>query len=105
MRTATFFTKVYGKSCTKTTAWSLHSVDGPNKVYVQHKLKSMEQEVWEDYLKPEDGLVFICGDGWDMAPQVHQRLVDITAKYEAFIDKQSCTDYLKHKTGLDVWES
>ena len=55
------------------------SREGPEKVYVQDKLKAQAQEV-ADIVKT-GGSIFVCGDGGGMAQGVHSALGEILAEH------------------------
>ncbi len=68
------------------------SRDGPDKVYVQHRLRENAGEI---YRWLEDGAYFyVCGDAEYMAPDVHQALIDIVRGEGGLTDEQA-REYVK----------
>jgi len=62
-------------------AFEMHvafSRDGPNKVYVQHKIK--EQAVEINKLLQEKAFFYVCGDAANMAREVNTILGQIIAE-------------------------
>src|SRR4051794_12316547 len=55
------------------------SRDGPNKVYVQHKLEEAGEEV--NKLLEEKAYFYVCGDAAHMAREVNTLLGKIISKY------------------------
>lgn len=53
------------------------SRDGPQKVYVQHKLKEMSKEI--NTLLEQKAYFYVCGDAANMAREVSQILGQIMA--------------------------
>ncbi|MFX4228327.1 MAG: diflavin oxidoreductase [Porticoccaceae bacterium] len=55
------------------------SRDGPEKVYVQHRIREAGTEFWR-WL--EDGAhIYVCGDANAMAPDVHEALIDVVSTH------------------------
>eukprot|EP00796_Vickermania_ingenoplastis_P008293 gene8293-5811_t len=54
-----------------------YSREGPNKVYVQHRLKDRRAEVWD--LLQQGGNLYICGDAKHMAKDVEKELLEMAA--------------------------
>ena len=69
------------------------SRDQKNKVYVQHKLKENEKEIYE-WLE-NGAFLYICGDKKKMAKEVHETLVDIIQKQGGITTGQA-EKYLKN---------
>jgi sulfite reductase (NADPH) flavoprotein alpha-component len=68
------------------------SRDGPEKVYVQHRLRERGAEVWR-WL--ESGAhVYVCGDAEFMAPDVHRTLEGIVQEHGGR-DEQAAREYLR----------
>lgn len=55
------------------------SRDGPNKVYVQHKLEENGEEV--NKLLEQKAYFYVCGDAANMAREVNTLLGKLIAKY------------------------
>ncbi len=53
---------------------------GKKKVYVQHLIKEQGQQVYE--LLKKGAIVYVCGDGSRMEPDVKEALAEIYAEYE-----------------------
>ncbi|MDW5375792.1 assimilatory sulfite reductase (NADPH) flavoprotein subunit [Halomonas sp. HP20-15] len=71
------------------------SRDGPEKVYVQDRLRERGAEL---YRWLEDGAhVYVCGDAERMAPDVHAALVEIVAEHGGHSFEQA-GEYLKQLT-------
>lgn len=68
------------------------SRDGPEKVYVQHRLREHGAEVWR-WLEA-GAHVYVCGDAESMAPDVHRTLEAIVREYGGR-DAQGAHEYLR----------
>ena len=55
------------------------SRDGPEKVYVQHKMKEQAAEI--DQLLQQKAFFYVCGDAANMAREVNAVLGQIIAEY------------------------
>ncbi|KAK7750511.1 hypothetical protein SLS62_007590 [Diatrype stigma] len=69
------YKKVLGDNFELVTAFSR---EGPNKVYVQHRLKERAQEVNE--LLEKKAYIYVCGDAANMAREVNTVLAQIIAE-------------------------
>lgn len=58
------------------------SRDGPQKTYVQHKMKGHAREMFA-WLN-EGAHVYVCGDAARLAPDVHAALIEIVAAEGGF---------------------
>ncbi|RBP95863.1 sulfite reductase (NADPH) alpha subunit [Cytobacillus firmus] len=67
------------------------SRDGDEKVYVQHRMQENSKELFQ-WLQ-EGAAVYICGDGKNMAHDVHNTLIDIIEK-EGGISRDQALEYL-----------
>lgn len=71
------------------------SRDGPEKVYVQHRIRQAGSELWR-WL--EDGAhVYVCGDANAMAPDVHEALIDVIAS-QGLKSRENAEQYLRAMT-------
>lgn len=81
------------------------SRDSSEKVYVQDRIRRRGREV---YSWLEDGAcVYVCGDGTNMAPDVHTALADVIAEHGE-VDSDGAEEYLSemrrdHRYRLDVY--
>lgn len=81
------------------------SRDGAAKTYVQHRMKEQARDLF-GWL--EDGAhVYVCGDAANLAPDVHQALIDIVAG-EAHTGHEAAEDYVRtlqadHRYQRDVY--
>lgn len=55
------------------------SRDGPNKVYVQHKMQEYDEEI--NKLLEQKAYFYVCGDASNMAREVNILLGKIISKY------------------------
>lgn len=55
------------------------SRDGPNKVYVQHKMEEYAEEL--NKLLEQKAYFYVCGDASNMAREVNNLLSKIISKY------------------------
>ncbi len=68
------------------------SRDGPEKVYVQHRIREAGNEFWR-WL--EDGAhIYVCGDANAMAPDVHEALIDVIAS-QGHKSRENAEQYLR----------
>ena len=67
--------KVLGDTFELDTAFSR---EGPNKVYVQHRLKERAKETND--LLTKRAYIYVCGDAANMAREVHAALIQIVAE-------------------------
>lgn len=81
------------------------SRDRAEKVYVQHRMKEQSRAI---FAWLEDGAhVYVCGDAANLAPDVHQALIEIVAR-EAHTGREAAEDYLRslqadHRYQRDVY--
>lgn len=81
------------------------SRDRSEKTYVQHRLKERSREVFS-WLE-EGAHVYVCGDAANLAPDVHQALIDIVAS-EGHSGRDAAEDYVRslqsdHRYQRDVY--
>lgn len=79
---------------------------GTSKEYVTHRIRSRGAEV-ADVLLRQGGYVYICGDGNQMAKDVHTALLEVVAEHTDLDDKESA-EFLadlkvRRRYVLDVW--
>ncbi len=68
------------------------SRDGPEKIYVQHRMLEQAREL---YAWLEEGAYFyVCGDASRMAPDVHQALIEVVQKGGGYRREQA-EEYVK----------
>jgi sulfite reductase (NADPH) flavoprotein alpha-component len=96
------------------------SRDQAEKIYVQHRIRQVcpgplargrpsddsEQEavaVWSALSR--GGQVYVCGDGWRMAGDVHAALVDVAMGTGEFKAREDADAFIKSRTSVDVWVS
>lgn len=71
------------------------SRDGPDKVYVQHRIREAGSELWRWI---EDGAhLYVCGDANAMAPDVHEALIDVISTH-GHKSRDSAEQYLRELT-------
>ena len=81
------------------------SRDGADKVYVQQRMKERARDL---FAWLEDGAhVYVCGDATNLAPDVHEALIDIVAA-EARTGREAAEDYVRslqadHRYQRDVY--
>ncbi|WP_136065163.1 assimilatory sulfite reductase (NADPH) flavoprotein subunit [Modicisalibacter radicis] len=68
------------------------SRDGPEKVYVQHRLRERGAELYR-WLE-EGAHLYVCGDAERMAPDVHAALIEVVAEHGGRSPEQA-GEYLK----------
>ncbi len=85
------------------TAFSRH--DANEKEYVQHKIYQYKDEVWQ--MMQDGGVIFICGDGGKMEPDVRKTLDAIYLEKTNNKSTESWVDQLikEQKYLTDVWVS
>jgi sulfite reductase (NADPH) flavoprotein alpha-component len=81
------------------------SRDRADKVYVQHRMKERARDLFA-WLE-EGAHVYVCGDAANLAPDVHQALIDIVAS-EAHTSHDAAEDYVRslqtdHRYQRDVY--
>jgi len=81
------------------------SRDGQEKVYVQHRIRQEASLVWSALER--GGKIYICGDGFHMAADVHNALVDVVVNKSKgqFATRQAADEYVKARTSMDVWST
>lgn len=82
------------------------SRDQANKVYVQNLLLQDSEYVY-DLVHNQGAHIYICGDGANMAKDVHNVLIDILCKYKN-VNNQQAEEYLnnlakQNRYQKDVW--
>ncbi|KAG6837972.1 hypothetical protein H0H93_008366 [Arthromyces matolae] len=75
-----------------TRAGLAFSRDGPNKVYIQHKMLE-DSEALARMLHDENGAFYLCGPTWPV-PDVYEALVNALVKYKGF-DSEKAGEYLE----------
>jgi len=81
------------------------SRDGADKIYVQNRMKEQGRDL---FAWLEDGAhVYVCGDAANLAPDVHEALIDIVAA-EARTGREAAEDYVRslqadHRYQRDVY--
>lgn len=80
-------------------------MNGAGKIYVQHRMKEQARDIF-DWLE-EGAHVYVCGDAANLAPDVHQTLIDIVA-HEAHTGREAAEDYVRslqadHRYQRDVY--
>ncbi len=81
------------------------SRDSNDKVYVQHRMKEQSRDIFA-WLE-EGAHVYVCGDAANLAPDVHDTLIDIVAS-EARTGREAAEDYVRslqsdHRYQRDVY--
>ncbi|WP_395336905.1 assimilatory sulfite reductase (NADPH) flavoprotein subunit [Novosphingobium sp. BL-8H] len=81
------------------------SRDRADKTYVQHRMKDQARDVFA-WLE-EGAHVYVCGGAANLAPDVHQALIDIVAS-EAHTSRDAAEDYVRslqadHRYQRDVY--
>lgn len=81
------------------------SRDRSDKIYVQHRMKEQARDIFA-WLE-EGAHVYVCGDAANLAPDVHQMLIDIVAT-EAHTGHEAAEDYVRslqadHRYQRDVY--
>ncbi|CAN8067332.1 unnamed protein product [Agarophyton chilense] len=87
--------------------YTAFSRDGPQKMYVQHRMKECAQQLWE--LMEQGAHLYVCGDGRHMSADVDNALGDIIVECSGFTLEQAKT-YLQlladqKRYQRDVWIS
>jgi len=81
------------------------SRDGQEKIYVQHRMKEQARDIFA-WLE-EGAHVYVCGDATNLAPDVHDALIDIVAT-EGRTGPEAAHDYVRslqsdHRYQRDVY--
>ncbi|MGE4429978.1 MAG: assimilatory sulfite reductase (NADPH) flavoprotein subunit [Sphingobium sp.] len=81
------------------------SRDRTEKTYVQHRMKEQARDLF-GWLE-EGAHVYVCGDATNLAPDVHQALIDIVAS-QAHTGREAAEDYVRtlqadHRYQRDVY--
>lgn len=81
------------------------SRDGPEKVYVQHRLKERAEEV--NKLLEQKAYFYVCGDAANMAREVNEILAQIISEQRG-VSKQKAEETVKamrasNQYQEDVW--
>lgn len=85
--------------------YTAFSRDGPEKVYVQHKIKEQAKQINE--LLQQKAYFYVCGDAANMAREVNQLLSKIIAEQRG-VTEQKGEDAVKamrasNQYQEDVW--
>ncbi|GMH32828.1 hypothetical protein BSKO_00662 [Bryopsis sp. KO-2023] len=76
------------------------------KIYVQHRMKQNSQALYE-LIFQQEGFVFVCGDGQDMAKAVHGCLNDMLKEHGGLSEKEANDKLMEMTRGRqyvrDVW--
>ena len=64
------------------------SRDGPQKVYVQHRLRELAVEI-NRLLQQERAYVYVCGDAANMAREVSATLVQVIAEQRGMSESKA----------------
>ncbi|PQA89686.1 assimilatory sulfite reductase (NADPH) flavoprotein subunit [Hyphococcus luteus] len=81
------------------------SRDGPEKIYVQHRMREQSRDVF-DWL--ESGAhIYVCGDAVNLAPDVEEALIDLVA-LESRTSREAAEGYVRslnadHRYHRDVY--
>jgi|TARA_R100000501_G_C2630870_1_gene126520 sulfite reductase (NADPH) flavoprotein alpha-component len=81
------------------------SRDSKERIYVQHRMKEKSRDVFA-WLE-EGAHIYVCGDAANLAPDVHEALIDIVAS-EARTGREAAEDYVRslqahHRYQRDVY--
>lgn len=81
------------------------SRDRTDKVYIQHQMKAQSRDIFA-WLE-EGAHVYVCGDAANLAPDVHEALINIVAR-EAHTGREAAEDYIRslqadHRYQRDVY--
>lgn len=81
------------------------SRDRADKVYVQHRMREQGRDIFA-WLE-EGAHIYVCGDAANLAPDVHEALIDIVA-HEAHTGREAAEDYVRtlqtdHRYQRDVY--
>ena len=81
------------------------SRDRADKVYVQHRMRAQGRDIFA-WLE-EGAHIYVCGDAANLAPDVHEALIDIVA-HEAHTGREAAEDYVRtlqtdHRYQRDVY--
>lgn len=71
------------------------SRDGPEKVYVQHRLRAAGADIWRWI--DEGAHIYVCGDANAMAPDVHEALIDVVST-QGHKSRDSAEQFLRELT-------
>ena len=85
--------EAYIQDGTITKAGLAFSRDGPNKVYIQHKMLE-DAETLADMLKNRKGAFYLCGPTWPV-PDVYEALVGALVKNQGH-SRESADAFLEH---------
>ncbi|KAL7746978.1 hypothetical protein RI367_007690 [Sorochytrium milnesiophthora] len=89
-----------------TTLVTAFSRDGPQKVYVQHRLNDHRQQLW-DWVHSANGYIYVCGDAKNMARDVNKWFVDLAIDLGGMTEEKA-VKYIKDMRNKgkyleDVW--
>jgi NADPH-ferrihemoprotein reductase len=81
------------------------SRDGPNKVYVQHKIQENAKTI--NALLEQRGYFYVCGDAANMAREVNSLLAKIIAEQRGWSDARGEDEVKRMRASAqyqeDVW--
>ena len=89
----------------KFTLVTAFSREGPQKVYVQHRMREYAKEI-NDLLQ-QKAYFYVCGDAANMAREVNQELIHIIAEQRGVSEQKAEEEVKRMRAGNlyqeDVW--